>query len=106
MTGEVIRIRATDEEGRSGEEIGQIEFGEAGHLRLLNADPESEERLSRIIKDTNARDTLRLKAPPPPGAERYSLYALDVDRTAAGLLDFMVRFLKEYHGLWVEKVTH
>lgn len=104
MAGEILRVTAASDDESTGAEIGRIEFGEAGMLTLLSAEADHRAELERAVEETNARQTLRLNAAPPPGAERFSIYALDVDRTAPNLLDYMVQFLEEYHGLSVEIV--
>lgn len=101
MPGDVIKVMSTKGEGEAPEEIGQIRFGEEGMLELISAHPDHEATLAYVIGDTNGRDALRLKEPPPPDEDRYSLYALDVDRTAPDLFKYMLRFLSEYHGLTV-----
>lgn len=98
MTAPSETVLAVIEEA-GGQPLGRVRFGAQGALTLLDAVPAHQDQLATAVAETNARKSLRITVPPPRGAERTAIYAMDVERTDPDLLDVMQTLFRQRYGL-------
>jgi hypothetical protein len=94
-----LRVDRTDDDSGIVEDIGRIAFHPGGALTLISAEPDQRDSLDAMVGALNARETFRINVPPPADAPQFSLFAMDVDRGAADLLEVVKTFVAQRYGL-------
>jgi hypothetical protein len=90
-----FRVRRIDPTDDLPIDVGTVTFGARGELAVVAAEPQHEKFLADVIEAVNAKEVLRIKVPPPPEAEQFSIYSQTVARTAPDLLDVMRTYLQQ-----------
>lgn len=95
-----MRVGSYDEASDVLLSLGTLELGPRGRLRLIDAKPGYQALLSRLVDEVNARDTLLLKVPPPPGdAPPLGVYHRSVTRDAPDLPDRLAEYVEQRYDL-------
>ncbi len=96
-----LRVQRIDREDGLHIDVGTISFGPEGQLAVVAAEPHFDDYLAEVVNTVNAKKELRIKVPPPKGAQPYSIYTLSVTRAAPDLLDMMKQYLEQKFDLVV-----
>jgi hypothetical protein len=80
-------------------EIGKVSVGDGGRLTLVGASGPFRGPLRDIIDAVNGLEEIRIKVPPPRGAEPGALYRRSVTRSEPDLLDALGAYLEQKYDL-------
>jgi hypothetical protein len=95
----ILIVEIKDEASGAPKEIGRVQFGKRGQLSLLSAAADRRTDLEAKIRNINEQESLRIKVAPPPEAPKFSIYASDVSRDDPELLDVVIAYMRQSHGL-------
>jgi hypothetical protein len=80
-------------------EVGRVAVGDRGTLSLLEARPVYRDYLTEMVETINGLDRLKIKIPPPPGSEPFSIFSKTVTRDHPELLGVIADYAEQNFGL-------